>query len=99
MDAGLLVRHCVCCRTEATERDEVAFHHSRWRKNQGLNIPSSGPKASMKKKECSDGKHEAYLRVAVTLALTIVGCSVSPAKQSEHPSILAANLDSYPSVD
>ena len=52
----------------------------------------------MKKKECSDGKHEAQLGVAVTLALTIVGCSVSPAKQSEHPSILAANLDSYPSV-
>jgi len=53
----------------------------------------------MKKRVCSDGKHEAYLGVAVTLALTIVGCSVSPAKQSEHPATLAANLDSYPSVD
>ncbi len=68
-------------------------------KKSGLDIPSSGPKASMKKRVCSDGKHEAYLGVAVTLALTIVGCSVSPAKQSEHPATLAANLDSYPSVD
>jgi hypothetical protein len=53
----------------------------------------------MKKKKCSDGKHEAHLGVAVTLALTIMGCSVSPAKQSDHPATLAVNLDSYPSVD